>query len=95
MCQTDFLSPDDCEWPPAKGRELSGPGDVDQLLADAASMCLKKGGPGVYREAVSHFERLLVTKALELHRGNQVTTAKFLGISRNTLREKIDKNGEP
>jgi DNA-binding protein Fis len=60
------------------------------MLSDAADEFLKKGGDNIYKEAVAVFERLLVKQAMELHKNNQVLTARFLGISRNTLREKID-----
>jgi DNA-binding protein Fis len=59
------------------------------MLSDAVYEFLKRGGANIYKESVSAFERLLVKKALELNKNNQVTTAKFLGISRNTLREKM------
>ena len=46
----------------------------------------------IYKEAVSTFERLLIKKALELNKDNQALTARMLGISRNTLKAKIEKN---
>ena len=91
LCQTDLLSLDDCEWPPEEGTADIKTKDVEKMLADIAHELLKRGGVNVYKEAVSNFERLLVNRALEMNNNNQVITAKFLGISRNTLREKIDK----
>jgi sigma-54-specific transcriptional regulator len=38
-------------------------------------------------------ERLLIKRALEKTGGNQVHAAKLLGISRNTLRNRIEKYG--
>ena len=38
-------------------------------------------------------ERLLVTKALELARHNQVQAARLLGISRNVLRDRMKRYG--
>ncbi|MEW6600006.1 MAG: sigma-54 dependent transcriptional regulator [Nitrospirota bacterium] len=90
LCQKDFLSPDDCEWPPEKGSTECKSEDIEKILSDAADLFLKKGGTNIYKESVSVFERLLVKQAMKLHNNNQVMTAKFLGISRNTLREKID-----
>jgi nitrogen regulation protein NR(I) len=92
MCQKDFLSLEDCG-----GTEMTGPcdersGDLEKLLSDAASTLLQNGGDNIYKEGVLAFERILVEKALELTNNNQVLTAKILGISRNTLRSKMDKN---
>ena len=90
LCQKDFLSLDDCEWPPEEGLSDIKIQDIEKMLSDAAYEFLKKGGTNIYKEAVTAFERLLVKRALEINNNNQVMTAKFLGISRNTLREKID-----
>ena len=35
-------------------------------------------------------EKPLIELSLQAHRGNQVKTAKMLGINRNTLKKKID-----
>jgi transcriptional regulator with PAS, ATPase and Fis domain len=92
MCQKDFLSIEDCEWPPQITSIDETDRDVEALLTDAASLLLKKGGVSIYKNGVSEFECILVRKALEMTNGNQVLTAKLLGISRNTLRSKIDKD---
>jgi len=90
LCQKDFLSPEDCEWPPEKGASDIKSRDIEKMLSDAAYEFIKKGGTNIFKEAVAAFERILVKRALELNKNNQVLTSKFLGISRNTLREKID-----
>ncbi|UCD84783.1 MAG: helix-turn-helix domain-containing protein [Deltaproteobacteria bacterium] len=41
----------------------------------------------------SEVGRLLIKRALEKTEGNQVKAAKLLGISRNTLRNRIEKYG--
>jgi DNA-binding protein Fis len=47
-------------------------------------------GRGTIHELVlSHVEKLLITVFLNECRGNQLQTAKILGINRNTLRKKI------
>jgi transposase-like protein len=38
-------------------------------------------------------ERMLIAQALERTGGNQVQAARLLGISRNTLRSRMDKHG--
>ena len=37
------------------------------------------------------FEKELLKQCLSLHKNNQVQTANYLGITRNTLRTKIEK----
>ncbi|MBI5408395.1 MAG: sigma-54-dependent Fis family transcriptional regulator [Nitrospirae bacterium] len=95
LCKKDFLSAEDCEW--LSQIRISGNAavSIEKSLSDAVNEILQKGGAEIYNEAVSNFERLLVKKALELTRNNQALAAKLLGISRNTLREKMlaDKDG--
>ncbi len=42
---------------------------------------------------IDAMERLLIGRALEKMNGNQVRTARLLGITRNTLRSRIEKFG--
>jgi nitrogen regulation protein NR(I) len=91
LCQKDSLSLDDCEWPPSEGVSDVRVQDIEKMLSDTACELLKRGGANIYKEAVSIFESLLVKRALEMNNNNQVMTARFLGISRNTLREKINR----
>jgi two-component system nitrogen regulation response regulator GlnG len=42
---------------------------------------------------IEEMERLLIARALEKMNGNQLRTAKLLGITRNTLRSRIEKFG--
>ena len=43
----------------------------------------------IYRRALEHFDRLLITRTLRATGGNQLRTAEVLGLSRVTLRAKI------
>ena len=45
----------------------------------------------LYSKFMDEFERPLLLKTLEFCKGNQIKTAKMLGINRNTLRTKINK----
>jgi DNA-binding NtrC family response regulator len=63
------------------------------------SLCLENRG-FVYDRTIREFERALVELALEKVSGNQVRASKLLGISRNTLRGRIERfrdggGGEP
>ena len=44
----------------------------------------------LFNEARGEFEKRYIKKVLDAHRGNQLRTAKTLGIHRNTLGRKID-----
>lgn len=45
---------------------------------------------GLHQIIMEQVEKPLIELALKEHRGNQVKTAQFLGINRNTLKKKID-----
>ncbi len=47
----------------------------------------------VHEQIMVAVERELLAQALRQHKGNQVQTAAYLGITRNTLRAKIEKYG--
>jgi nitrogen regulation protein NR(I) len=92
LCQRDFLSSEDCEWPVKRGAPAASTKDLEDILAEAASALLNKGEPNIYKEGIAAFERILISKALEMSNNNQVLTAKLLGIARNTLRSKIEND---
>ncbi|GMV83220.1 MAG: sigma-54-dependent Fis family transcriptional regulator [Planctomycetota bacterium] len=54
---------------------------IDRLLASGKDSLIEE------------MERLLIARALEKMNGNQVRTAKLLGITRNTLRSRLEKFG--
>jgi sigma-54-specific transcriptional regulator len=58
------------------------------LDAALAALCAEHAGK-VFPTA----ERLLISKALELSRQNQVKAARLLGISRNVLRDRMKRYG--
>ncbi len=45
----------------------------------------------IYPTAIETVEKILIEKALEIARGNQITASKVLGIHRNTLHAKVQK----
>ncbi len=78
---------------------LSDNGDLDlhqafrQILEPKfGSLCLDHRG-GIYDKTVQDFEQALIGLALERVGGNQVKASKLLGISRNTLRNRIERFG--
>jgi len=60
---------------------------LDPLFTDI----LRFWGKGLHPNLLDKIEKFLIQKALAETNGNQVQAAKLLGISRNTLRTRIDK----
>ena len=52
---------------------------------------LRFWGTGLHPNLLDKIEKFIVQKAMTETKGNQVQAAKLLGISRNTLRNRIDK----
>jgi DNA-binding NtrC family response regulator len=92
LCQKDYLSFTDCEWLSQIRLNDERTKDIKKTIIDVVSEILQDGGSEVYKKSVATFEHLMVKKALEMTNNNQVLAAKMLGISRNTLRDKLDKN---
>ncbi|HPW58728.1 MAG TPA: helix-turn-helix domain-containing protein, partial [Candidatus Rifleibacterium sp.] len=68
----------------------AGPAAICALVKEL----LKQSPDGdAYAFVLEKFERELLRQSLELHRHNQVQSAAHLGITRNTLRAKIEKYG--
>ena len=60
-------------------------------FADILRFC----GSGLHANLLKKIEKFIVQKALVETMGNQVQAAKILGISRNTLRNRMDKYNLP
>ena len=73
----------------------------EKKIQEIVSQMLKAEGYGVveekrgilYRSVMAKVEKQLVDFILEQTEGNQLKTARILGINRNTLRSKIRKLG--
>lgn len=68
----------------------SGPVNISALISDLLRQ--SKSGDA-YSFVMEKFEKELLRQSLEMHRWNQVQSAIHLGITRNTLRAKIEKYG--
>jgi len=53
-------------------------------------ICKKENGT-VYERITAGLEKALIHLALNKSNNNQVITSKLLGISRNTLRDRLDR----
>ncbi|PKL39515.1 MAG: two-component system response regulator [Candidatus Riflebacteria bacterium HGW-Riflebacteria-1] len=75
--------------------EVKNDAAVPVEVSDISSMVkalLRDSRTGeAYSYVMEKFERELLRQSLEMHRWNQVQSAAHLGITRNTLRAKIDK----
>jgi nitrogen regulation protein NR(I) len=70
---------------------------TNQSIAALARESLARAARGepikVYAELLGHFERELLSQAIALAGGNQVRAARWLGLSRFTLRERLRRFG--
>ena len=77
--------------------------EMDPLVQNFLKDHLEGGKGQLYDLLIESAEKHLFEQLLEKNRGNQVATAKDLGINRNTLKRKIDamniqpkkKSGKP
>lgn len=103
LCKGDILMPEDFEsllqvHSTFKKAEIDLLKDGDEYFAAFCAMlepvfvniCGKENG-SVYEKISSGLEKALIHLALRKSNHNQVTTAKLLGISRNTLRDRLEK----
>jgi len=88
LSKGEIISFSEAEWLAQTGLKEED-SDIEKGLMDVISKLLHSGEVDIYRKAVSMFERLLVRKALDLTGNNQAMAARLLGISRNTLRDKM------
>ena len=65
------------------------PSSTDMDMDNVIDRLLSSGKASL----IEDMERLLIGRALEKLNGNQLQTAKLLGITRNTLRSRIEKYG--
>jgi two-component system nitrogen regulation response regulator GlnG len=62
---------------------------VENFLNTFSLDVIEKLPNGIYNEILETFERPLISYILAITNGNQIKSAKLLGINRNTLRKKI------
>lgn len=72
----------------AAGAVLSLEETIEQVVR---KLCASAESGAVYAAVMENIEKKLLSHTLEKHKWNQVQTASFLGITRNTLRSKIEK----
>jgi transcriptional regulator with PAS, ATPase and Fis domain len=69
--------------------------ELDNILAKMLDPLLTNilqfWGRGTHSNLMEKIEKFIIQKALVETKGNQVQAAKLLGISRNTLRHRIER----
>ena len=71
--------------------EAGGPIDASDIISMVRGLLRESKTGEAYSYVMEKFERELLRQSLEMHRWNQVQSAAHLGITRNTLRAKIEK----
>jgi DNA-binding NtrC family response regulator len=66
-------------------------GMFSEFLDPVMDKILNVSGSQVYYHLQSALEKVIISKTLERMKSNQVKTAEILGISRNTLRDRMQK----
>jgi DNA-binding NtrC family response regulator len=65
------------------------PSENWQRLGEVLEGWFSSGQTDLYRRALEHFDRLILTRAVKQSNGNQTKASEILGISRFTLRSKL------
>ncbi len=92
LCNGPTITPDHLgfeQGTPAAAMEVAVPTSCADPMQSLIDRLLNSGRENLIEE----LERLLIGRALEKMNGNQLQTAKLLGITRNTLRGRIEKFG--
>jgi DNA-binding NtrC family response regulator len=96
LCKGDVMTAEDIVFDSesevisfANEHELEN--NLARMLGPIFTDILRLWGKGLRSNLLEKIEKFLVQKALAETKGNQVQAAKLLGISRNTLRHRIEK----
>jgi DNA-binding NtrC family response regulator len=81
-----------------KEHPLAEAGSFEELLESMTEAMLERmlalpDADPLRTDLMGKLEKLLILKTLDKLKGNQVQTAKLLGITRNTLRSRIEQYG--
>jgi DNA-binding NtrC family response regulator len=75
------------------GAQTSDDQSLSALVKESLSRAARGESVGVYDELIEIVERELFAQSIKFARGNQVRAARWLGISRLTLRQRLQKLG--
>lgn len=91
FCNSDYLSTDCSNVLQKKSLIHTSCASIEEAINNLVELAFKEGCSDKFHVMVSLFEKTMIKKAIELTKGNQVQAARLLGISRNTLRKKLDE----
>jgi two-component system nitrogen regulation response regulator GlnG len=91
LCAGMVLRPEDFSFLSANAKP-SGEAGSDEMKA-LADRLIERAREEKGLELLPQMEKILIERALEEVGGNQVQAAKLLGVSRNTLRNRIERFG--
>lgn len=75
----------------AKNNEIKDMVSLEDKIADMGEKLWKEKNGSLYKSVMQRIEKSLFERLLERCDGNQLKTAKILGINRNTMRAKVKK----
>jgi len=81
------------EWRGESKSATSGGEDWKAILAQQVALALQHGDEAIMENFTAHFERTLISQALQHTNGRRIEAATLLGIGRNTLTRKIQDLG--
>ena len=87
----DVILPKDIEWHPHAGGQKKDAAGVRPSLDSALDVLFDQALTDSQYKLMANIERYMIARALSKTGGNQVQAAKILGITRATLRKRIEK----
>ena len=66
---------------------------IEKQISEIKELFFSENAGKVYKLLLDDLDRSLITKIYSYTGGNQLQTARILGINRNTLRAKMNKLG--
>ncbi|MFN3479683.1 MAG: sigma-54-dependent transcriptional regulator [Thermodesulfovibrionales bacterium] len=91
FCNSDYLSMECCEGLHVQNLLRSRCVTLEEAIENIVELAFKDGCHDRFQDIVNTLEKSMVKRAMELTKGNQVQAARLLGISRNTLRKKLEE----
>ncbi len=92
LCQKEYLAKECCIGLPISKSTDKSVREMESYLLKAIDSIFSYPDNDIYQKFLSSAERLLIKRSMKITNGNQVQAAKLLGISRTTLRRKLEED---